>query len=128
MKMYGGFEVISAPDRGEWSASRPGRFTPGDRATVIHRVEDCRIKMSVRRPQSDGCFLLFRQYLHAFFVFLIGVVGCGVQLGPLGTTATNMPIVPTPGDYDDGEIAGMVIGKGNRSTRGKSAPVPLCPP
>jgi hypothetical protein len=54
-------------------------------------------------------------------------VGGGVQLGPLGTAATNRPIVPAPGDYDDGEIGGM-IGKGNRSTRRKSAPVPLCPP
>jgi hypothetical protein len=31
------------------------------------------------------------------------------------------------GDYDDGEIGGM-IGRGNRSTRRKRAPVPLCPP
>jgi hypothetical protein len=66
-------------------------------------------------------------------------VGGGVQLGPLGTTATNRPsvpapttatnrpIVPVPGDYDDGEIGGM-IGRGNRSTRKKPAPVPLCPP
>jgi hypothetical protein len=52
----------------------------------------------------------------------------GVQLGPLGTAATNgRPIVPVPGDYDDGEIGGM-IGKGNKSTRRKPAPVPLCPP
>jgi hypothetical protein len=28
--------------------------------------------------------------------------------------------------YDDGEIGGM-IGRGNRSTRRKPAPVPLCP-
>jgi hypothetical protein len=35
--------------------------------------------------------------------------------------------VPAPGDYDDGEIGGM-IGRGNRSTRRKPAPVPLCPP
>jgi hypothetical protein len=54
-------------------------------------------------------------------------VGSGVQLGPLGTAATNRPIVPAPGDYDDGEIGGM-IGRGNRSTRRKPAPVPLCPP
>jgi hypothetical protein len=54
-------------------------------------------------------------------------VGCGVQLGPLATAATNRPIVPAPEDYDDGEIGGM-IGKGNRSTRRKPAPVPLCPP
>jgi hypothetical protein len=53
--------------------------------------------------------------------------GCGVQLGLLGTAATNRPIVPAPDDYDDGEIGGM-IGKGNRSTRRKPAPVPLCPP
>jgi hypothetical protein len=52
---------------------------------------------------------------------------CGVQLGPLGTAYTNRPIVPAPGDYDDGEIGGM-IGRENRSTRRKPAPVPLCPP
>jgi hypothetical protein len=51
----------------------------------------------------------------------------GVQLGPLGTEAANRPTVPAPGDYDDGEIGGM-IGKGNRSTRRKPAPVPLCSP
>jgi hypothetical protein len=55
-------------------------------------------------------------------------VGGGVQLGPLGTAATNRPTVPTPGDYDDGEIGGMMTGRGNRSTRRKPAPVPLCPP
>jgi hypothetical protein len=54
------------------------------------------------------------------------VGGGGVQLGPLGTVATNTPIVPAPGDYDDGEIGGM-ISRENRSTRRKPAPVPLCP-
>jgi hypothetical protein len=49
-------------------------------------------------------------------------------LGPLGTAATNRPIVPAPGDYDDGEIGGMMIGRGNRSTRRKPAPVPYCLP
>jgi hypothetical protein len=58
---------------------------------------------------------------------LIGIEGGGVQLGPLGTAATNRPTVPVLGDYDDGEIGGM-IGRGNRSTRRKPAPVPLCPP
>jgi hypothetical protein len=55
-------------------------------------------------------------------------VGSGVQLGPLGTAATNRPVVPAPGDYDDAEIGGMMIGRGNRSTRRKPASVPLCPP
>jgi hypothetical protein len=31
------------------------------------------------------------------------------KLGPLGTLATEWPIVPAPGDYDDGEIGGMKI-------------------
>jgi hypothetical protein len=35
--------------------------------------------------------------------------------------------VLAPGDYDNGEIGGM-IGKGNRSTQRKPAPVLLCPP
>jgi hypothetical protein len=63
-----------------------------------------------------------------FVVSLIVIVGGGVQLGPLGTVATNRPIVPAPGDFDDGEIGGMMIGRGNRSTQRKPSPVPLCPP
>jgi hypothetical protein len=31
-------------------------------------------------------------------------------------------------DYDCGAIGGIKIGKGNRSTPRKPAPVPLCPP
>jgi hypothetical protein len=60
--------------------------------------------------------------------FLNCYSGGGVQLGPLGTTATIKPIVPTPVDYDDGELGGMMSGRGDRSTRRKPAPVPLCPP
>jgi hypothetical protein len=37
----------------------------------------------------------------------------GDQLGPLGTSASDWPIVPAPGDYDDGEFGGMKIGRGN---------------
>jgi hypothetical protein len=51
-------------------------------------------------------------------------------LGPLGTSATEWPIVPAPGDCDDddGEFGGMKTGRGNRSTRRKPTPAPLCPP
>jgi hypothetical protein len=49
-------------------------------------------------------------------------------MGPLGTSATEWPIVPAPGDYDDGEFGGMKIGRGNRSTRRKPAPASLCQP
>jgi hypothetical protein len=62
---------------------------------------------------------------NSFFV-LIRTVGGRVQLGPLGTAATYRPTKPAPGDYDAGEISGM-IGRGHRSTRRKPAPVPLCP-
>jgi hypothetical protein len=40
----------------------------------------------------------------------MGIVGGGIQLGPLGTAATSKAIVPAPGDYD-GEVGG-IIGRG----------------
>jgi hypothetical protein len=61
-------------------------------------------------------------------VLFDSISGGGVQLGPLGTSATNRPIVPTPCDYEDGEFGAVIIGKGNRSTRRKPVPVPLFPP
>jgi hypothetical protein len=45
-----------------------------------------------------------------YIFFLICIVGGGIQ-SPLGTAATNSPIVTAPGNYD-GEIGGM-IGRGN---------------
>jgi hypothetical protein len=51
------------------------------------------------------------------------------KLGPLGTAAIYCPIVLAPGDCEDGELfGGMKIGRGNRSTRRKPAPAPICPP
>jgi hypothetical protein len=50
------------------------------------------------------------------------------KLGPLGTSDTEWPILPIPGDYDDGEFGGIKIGRENRSTRRKPAPAPLCSP
>jgi hypothetical protein len=38
------------------------------------------------------------------FLYIIHIVGGGVQMGPLGTSATEWPNVPAPGDYDDGEF------------------------
>jgi hypothetical protein len=73
---------------------------------------------------------IFRDFLvlSSYRLFLIGIVGSGVQLGPLGTVVTNRPIVATADDYVDGEFGVMMIGKGNRSTRRKPAPVPFCSP
>jgi hypothetical protein len=42
---------------------------------------------------------------------LVQIVRGGVQLGPLGTMATNRPTVLTSGDYNDGETGGMMIGR-----------------
>jgi hypothetical protein len=49
---------------------------------------------------------IYKNYTFGFLNWYSG--GGGVQLGPLGAAATNRPIVPTPGDYDDGEIGGMI--------------------
>jgi hypothetical protein len=48
----------------------------------------------------------------------------------LGTVATTGLLYQPQmkGDGDCGEIGGMKIGMGNRSTRRKTAPAPLCPP
>jgi hypothetical protein len=53
-----------------------------------------------------------------FFIYCLfnsaGIrIGEGVEsiLGPLGTSATEWPIVPAPGDCDDREFGGMKIGR-----------------
>jgi hypothetical protein len=51
--------------------------------------------------------------IHVELIFLISIVESGVQLCPRHTAATNRPIMPAPGDYDGGEIGGMMIGRGN---------------
>jgi hypothetical protein len=42
-------------------------------------------------------------------------------LGPLGTAATKRPIVLAPGDSDDGDIGGRMIGRGT-DVRGENLP------
>jgi hypothetical protein len=53
------------------------------------------------------------------------IMGGGVQLGPFSMAATNWPIIPSTvdyDDYDDGELGGMKICRGNRSTLRKPTP------
>jgi hypothetical protein len=57
------------------------------------------------------------QWVYCNVISFISLVGSGVQLGPLGTAGTDWPIVPAPGDYDDGEFGGMKIGRGNPPQR-----------
>jgi hypothetical protein len=44
------------------------------------------------------------------------------KLGPLGTSAIYWPIVPAPGDCEDGEFGRMKIGRGNRKYSEKTCP------
>jgi hypothetical protein len=45
----------------------------------------------------------------------------GVRLSPLGTSATNWPIVPAPDDGDCGAVGGMRIG-GETEVLGENLP------
>jgi hypothetical protein len=85
-----------------------------------------RILGSLFRIQLGSYPNLSSFFFYFFFIFFICIVG-GWNQGPLDTAATLWPIVSAPGDYDNGEIGGM-IGRENWSTRRKPAPVPLCPP
>jgi hypothetical protein len=48
-------------------------------------------------------------------------VGGGVQLGPLGMSATDWPILLAPGDYEDGEFGGMMMA-GETEVLGENVP------
>jgi hypothetical protein len=54
-------------------------------------------------------------------------VGGGVKTGSIRHVGHFWPIIPAPGDGEDGEFGGIKIGRGNRSTRRKPAPAQLCP-
>jgi hypothetical protein len=45
--------------------------------------------------------------------FLIRIVGVEFKLDLLGTSAIYWPIVPAPGDCEDGEFGGMKINIGH---------------
>jgi hypothetical protein len=67
-------------------------------------------------------------YLYHEGIFFITL--SGMRLSPLGTAATTGLFYQLQmiDNGDCGEIGGMKIGKGNRSTQRKPAPVSLCPP
>jgi hypothetical protein len=59
----------------------------------------------------------------------MGIIFRGVRLSPLATAATT-GLLYQPQMIDDGDceaLGGMKIGRGNRSSRRKPDPVPLCP-
>jgi hypothetical protein len=82
--------------------------------------------MSVGHPRVINTLFIYYLVIHKILFIIIS----GVGLRPLGTAATS-GLLYKPQMIDDGEcvaIAEMKIGRGNRSTRRKPAPAPLCPP
>jgi hypothetical protein len=77
---------------------------------------------------SDSRTYMWLWMLASSGMFFLGFLG-GVRLSPLGTSATvGLLYQPRMIDDDYGAVGGMRIGRGNRSTRRKPDPVPLCPP
>jgi hypothetical protein len=95
-----------------------------------------RFKEHIHQLIKLEIFSIGPQYLHSEFhmvliteellyiFFLIRIVGVKSNW----VHSARWPIVPAPGDYEDGEFGGMKIGRGTRSTWRKPAPAPLCPP
>jgi hypothetical protein len=78
---------------------------------MILRYIPFRVDKQARSPTAGIIIVVIRYY--SGLIFLIRIVGGdGVQLGPFGTATTNRLIVPAPGDCDNEEIGGMMIGRG----------------
>jgi hypothetical protein len=76
-------------------------------------------------PGSNLC----RTTGYPIIIVIIIIIISGVRLSPLGTAAT-IGLLYQPwmiDDVDYGAVGGMKTGRGNRSTRRKSAWAPLCP-
>jgi hypothetical protein len=91
----------------------------------LPRTETYSVPLVFRHTQG----LLVTEYIEHSIFFII-VSGVKLTMSPLGTAATTGLLYQTQmiDDGDYGEIGGMRIGRGNRSTRRKAAPAPLCPP
>jgi hypothetical protein len=63
-----------------------------------------RVRVSV--TNNNGFWIGWFDLLTLPF-FKFSLWGVESKLGPLGTSATEWPIVPAPGDYDDGQFGGM---------------------
>jgi hypothetical protein len=84
--------------------------------------------------RSNGCGLESREYGHRDMTTWHPLSANLALTSPSRTQATEFVlffywrIVPAPDDNDECGAVGGMIGRGNRSTRKKPAPVPICPP
>jgi hypothetical protein len=60
--------------------------------------------------------------LHTLIFYLIWYSGGWSQLSSLSTADTNRPIMPAPGDYDNGDVGGMI----SRETEVLGENLPQC--
>jgi hypothetical protein len=76
------------------------------------------------------CSILGLGRLHKTFRFISVTRTRTVSSTPwAGDQLVARPLLTVPGDCDDGELGGMNgFDRGNRSTRRKPSPMPLCPP
>jgi hypothetical protein len=90
------------------------------------------------RSQSTVIFFFLWLYspilglgrLHKTFRFISVTRSRTVSRTPwTGDQLVARPLLTVPGDCEDGEVGGINgFGRGNRSTRRKPAPKPVCPP
>jgi hypothetical protein len=130
------FYTISSQMAARLSALRAGRRLPPGRFRAIVRLEGLgRLKNSVTSSGFERktfrlvvwCHNQLRYSVPPLLKYYDFFYLRGGALGTAGTT--GLFFQPRMiGDGDCGEIGGMKIGSGNRSTRRKPAPAPLCPP
>jgi hypothetical protein len=101
--------------------------------TYIQKLSSSNLGLATGHPEGHGrlfsyaCLPAFHhERLYCFFVIILS----GVTLSSLGTAATT-GLLYQPHMIDDGDceaFRGMKMGRGNRSTRRKPSPAPLCLP
>jgi hypothetical protein len=93
---------------------------------LVHQLDNLQCQL-LSETCNMTCRMIF-QHLQSFFFFSSFPPLCGGTLGTVATTGLLYQPWMVGGGGDCGVIGGMKIGGGNRSTRRKPAPVPLCPP
>jgi hypothetical protein len=95
-----------------WSSNSISRVDKNITALLIVSQDDNKEHILEIMKLNDCVSLVFFYY----FYFLIRIVGGGVHIEcPRGTAAMYLPIVPVPGDCEDGEVGGMKCGGQGKS-------------
>jgi hypothetical protein len=106
----------------------PGFCTalPGRRilSSVLQSFLACSFSLWLYSPILGLC------RLHETFRFISVTISRTVSRTPwTGDQLVARPLLTAPGNSDDGEVGGMKdFVRGNRNTRRKPTPTPLCPP